>query len=290
MMLKMNPLQIQAYKKAGQIRTRLKLDIIEPVNVFDASATLGLQVRFVDISMEGMYVSQEDSVSPFIFLSSLRPLPRRVYTCGHELGHHLFGHGSKVDGLTEEGANAASYDKDEYLVDTFAGAFLMPIAGVDAEFSKRNWSPKKATPFQFYTISSVFGTGYSTLITHSRANNLIDEATAVALLKLTPARLLADLIGKGEEKSHFKVFDAYTLPSKIDLEVGNYLFVTENVEVEGSHLRFVKRTAIGNAFIATQPGITRAICSKSRSGCFIRIQNAGYVGLAEYRHLENKND
>lgn len=122
----MNTLLVQAIKKAGQILAKLKLNMFEPVNIFDVCATLGVTVRFIDVGMEGMYVNQEDAVSQVILISSLRPMPRRVYTCTHELGHHIFGHGSKVDGLTEEGASKSFYDNEEYLVDAFAGAFLMP--------------------------------------------------------------------------------------------------------------------------------------------------------------------
>ncbi|HEY5326527.1 MAG TPA: ImmA/IrrE family metallo-endopeptidase [Mucilaginibacter sp.] len=281
----MNTLLIQAIKKAGQIRTKLKLDMFEPANIFDICADLGVSVRFIDVSMEGMYVNQENAAIPTILLSSLRPMPRRVFTCAHELGHHIFGHGSKIDGLTEEGASANIYDNDEYLVDAFAGAFLMPIAGVEAEFSKRNLEPKNASPIQFYIISSIFGTGYSTLITHCRVNRLINELKATSLLKQTPAKLLQQIIGTVWEKSHFKIIDNQTQLSVIDLEVGNYLFLPEDVNTEGKHLRKIRKTDFGNLFIAEHPGITRAITIAT--GYFIRIQNAGYTGLAEYRHLEN---
>jgi hypothetical protein len=283
----MNTLLIQAIKKAGQIRTKLKLDMFQPVNIFDISADLGASVRFIDVSMEGMYVNQGDAVIPVILLSSLRPMPRRAFTCAHELGHHIFGHGSKIDGLTEEGGSTSIYDNDEYLVDAFAGAFLMPIAGVEAEFSKRNCEPKNASPIQFYIISSIFGTGYSTLITHCRANRLISDLKATSLLKQTPAKLLQQMIGTVAEKSHFKIIDNHAQLSVIDLEVGNYLFLPEHVNTESKHLRKIRKTDFGNLFVAEQPGITQAVSIENATGYFIRIQNAGYTGLAEYRHLEN---
>lgn len=283
----MNTLLIQAIKKAGQMRTKLKLDMFQPINIFDVSADLGVSVRFVDVSMEGMYINQRNATMPVILLSSLRPLPRRVFTCAHELGHHIFGHGSKIDGFTEEGASTSIYDKDEYLVDSFAGAFLMPIAGIEVEFSKRGWEPKNASPIQFYVISSIFGTGYSTLITHCRANTLISELKAASLLKQTPAKLLQNIIGTVAEKSHFKIIDNHAQSSVIDLEIGNYLFLPEYFAIDGQHLQKIRKTDFGNLFVAEQSGITRAASTISETGYFIRIQNAGYTGLAEYRHLEN---
>lgn len=286
----MNTLLVQAIKRAGQIRTKLKFSMFSPVNIFDACADLGVTVRFIDVSMEGMYVNQEGVTSPVILLSSLRPMPRRVYTCAHELGHHTFGHGSKIDGLNEEVASSSFYDKDEYLVDAFAGAFLMPIAGIEAEFIKRNWEPRNASAIQFYTISSIFGTGYSTLITHCKANRLINETKATTLLKQSPAKLLQHIMGTAVEKSHFKIIDNNTDLSVIDLEVGNYLFLPSNMYVEGNHLSKLNKTDYGEVYIAKHPGIVRAVSLESGTGYFIRIQNIGYIGLAENRHLEDKVD
>lgn len=283
----MNALPIQAIKKASQIRTRLKLDIFEPINIFDACDALEVSVRFIGVSMEGMYVSVADASSPVILLSSLRPLPRRIFTCAHELGHHVFKHGSKVDGLTDHNAEAARYDAEEYLVDIFAGALLMPVAGVEREFRKRRWEPHNSNPAQFYIIASVFGTGYSTMIKHCKANKLINETKAAELLRQSPAKLLRGFVGSMHEISYFKIVDNHTILNTIDLEVGNYLFLPSEVNLEGDHLCKLKSTEIGDMFIAKRPGIGRAVSSANGSGSFIRVQNTGYIGLAENRHLED---
>lgn len=282
----MNTLSLQAIKKAGQIRAKLKIGMFEPVNIFDACANLGVTVRFVDVSMEGMYVSIEDAEEEVILISSLRPFPRRVFTCAHELGHHLFKHGTKVDGLNEDSASKSSYDRDEQLVDAFAGAFLMPIAGIDAEFNRRSWSPRTASPEQFYTISSIFGTGYKTLITHCRVNGLINEAESLSLGKQQPAKLLQKILSKDVVNSHFRIIDGKTDIPVIDLEVGNYIFLPEGITIESEHLIELGNTDYGRVFIADCPGITRAISPEKAH--FIRIQNTAYVGLAENRHLEVK--
>ena len=281
----MRALQMQAIKKAGQIRSKLKLNMFEPINIFDACDTLGVTVRFVPVSMEGMYVVREDAANPDILLSSLRPFVRRVYTCGHELGHHIFGHGTRIDGLTEEGASKAVYDDDEYLVDTFAGALLMPVAGIEAAFVKRGWSLRTATPIQYYTISSIFGTGYGTLITHCRVNGLINELKAAGLLKQSPGKLLQQLIGPTAAKPHFKIIDENAEVSVVDIETGGYIFLPENTIIEGDHLSKLKKVDVGEVFMAEKPGIIRAVAGDK--GYFIRIQNSGYNGLAEYRHLED---
>jgi hypothetical protein len=55
---------------------------------------LGVTVRFNNINMEGMY---QRGAPPRIHLSARRPLSRRTYNCAHELGHHVFGHGSSIE-------------------------------------------------------------------------------------------------------------------------------------------------------------------------------------------------
>jgi len=284
----MNTLLLQALKKAGQVRTKLGINIFSPLNIFDACANLGVTVRFIDVSMEGMYVNQEAAPNQVILISSLRPMPRRVFTCGHELGHHIFGHGSRIDGLNEEDASKSIYDKDEYLVDAFAGAFLMPIAGIEAEFIKRNWTLSSATPIQFFTISSIFGTGYSTLITHCKANKLITDTKAISLLRQTPAKLLQQIMTIPVNNSHFKIIDNKTNITVIDLEVGNYLFLPYNSVVDGTHLRKLSTTDYGEAFIVEHAGIVRTTSFEGGPSFFIRIQKEGYIGLAENRHLEDK--
>jgi Zn-dependent peptidase ImmA (M78 family) len=283
----MNPLYKKALLKADEIRMQLQKDMFESINIFDSCKTLGLSVRFVEINMEGMYLVQEDQTQPTIVLSSLRPFPRRCYTCGHELGHHVFNHGSRIDGLSDSEEPSPSNDSDEFLVDSFAGALLMPVAGIQAEFAKRNWSPQTASPIDFYAICSIFGTGYQTLIVHCRSNKMITESRAVALLKVKPARIFKDLFTSSTENSHFKVFDGKSELSVIDLEVSNYIVLPSNFVVEGNHLQEFQLTPIGTGYVAKKPGIVRVASNDGFTNFFVRIQNCRYVGLAENRHLEN---
>ena len=286
----MNPLFRKAILKADEVRMSLGLDMYESVNVFDACIKFGLTVRFVDVNMEGMYVKYLNDKHPTILISSLRPLPRRCFTCAHELGHHSFNHGTRLDVLEDQDNLSSSYDSDELLVDSFAGAFLMPVAGVHAEFAKRNLLPKEASPIQFYTISSYFGTGYQTLVTHSKINKIITESKSKELLKYTPAKILEIYFKSSCDKSHFKIIDTHSKLSVIDLEVLNYIILPSTVKIEGNHLKQIKQTNIGNAYAALKPGVVRAASSNHSNSYFIRIQNTGYVGLAENRHLENETD
>ncbi|RYD57617.1 MAG: ImmA/IrrE family metallo-endopeptidase [Sphingobacteriales bacterium] len=285
----MSALYLKAAVKADEIRERLELSMFQPINIFDASVSLGLGVRFLDINMEGMYISHENGLSPTILLSNQRPLPRRCYTCAHELGHHFFAHGTKLDALSSEAGGISVDNLDEQLVDAFAGSLLMPIAGVQAEFAKRNILLKAASPVDFYIVSSVFGTGYQTLVTHCSANGLIDETKKRSLLKYSPAKILHELFGLEIKNSYFKIVDSKFPVSIVDLEVGNYVVLPLSAKVEGDHLQYVQTTRLGIGYRAIKSGVFRAAID-GESGHFIRIQKHGYIGLAEYRHLENENE
>ena len=90
-------------------------------------------MRFNNINMAGMY---QRGLPPRIHLSA-RPLQRRAYNCAHELGHHVFGHGSSIDELREDAKSQPWDDPKEFLADTFAGFILMPIIGLRRAFSVR---------------------------------------------------------------------------------------------------------------------------------------------------------
>lgn len=282
----MNQLYRDALYKADEVRKNLGLNMFQPLNVYDTCRDLELSVRFVDINMEGMYISQLNGKSS-ILLGNQRPFPRRSFTCAHELGHHLFGHGSKIDTITESSNQASGFDPDEYLVDSFAGALLMPAAGIQAEFAKRKWLVKDATPLQFYTICSVFGTGYQTLVTHCKKNNIINASKAQSLQKQTPGKILETIVGKDKNKSHFKILDTLSKLNVVDIEVYNYIFLPSTVRIEGDHLEKFQETQVGSGYLAKKPGIIRVEDKLSSRSFFVRIQNTNYIGLAEFRHLEN---
>ena len=74
---------------------------------------------------------------PRIHVSALRPLARRTFTCAHELGHHVFGHGSTIDELRDDQSKSAERPPNEILADAFAAFVLMPTLGLREAFTKR---------------------------------------------------------------------------------------------------------------------------------------------------------
>lgn len=281
----MRNLFTSAIRKASETRIKLGLDLFEPINIYDVCSSLGIDVRFVDINMEGLYVNNNNV--PQILLSCLRPFPRRVFTCGHELGHHVFNHGLKADILSEEDEGSSVKSSDEILADAFSAALLMPIGGIQAEFTKRNLSFQSASPIDFYLISSIFGVGYQTLITHCKVNRLINEYRSMELLKYNPAKIFKTYIETVEEKSYFKIIDGKASSKPVDLEVFNYLVLPHEFIVDEDFLEKKLETKNGVLCITKRPGISSVYSELSDVSFFVRVQPQNYVGFAEYRHLEN---
>ena len=101
---------------------------------------------------------------------------------------------------------------------------------------------------------------------------------------------MQSILGKAVENSHFKIIDSLYSSTVVDIEVGNYLFLPSDFEIEGNHLVRISETEHGDAFVAKRPGIVRVVSFKNKKALFVRIQNENYVGLSENRHLEDKID
>ena len=173
--------------QAAATRAKAKLGQAEPICIYGLCETLGIVVRFNDINMEGMY---QRGLPPRIHISARRPLPRRNYNCAHELGHHVFGHGSSIDELRDEADLRPWEDPKEFLADTFAGFILMPTIGLRRAFSVRGWKPETATSLQIFTIACEFGVGYATLLTHLSASvKMLSRGRAAVLGRETPKGL-----------------------------------------------------------------------------------------------------
>jgi Zn-dependent peptidase ImmA (M78 family) len=284
-------LATQAMQAAAATRAKAKLDQAGPICIYGLCETLGVAVRFNNINMEGMY---QRGRPPRIHLSARRPLPRRAYNCAHELGHHVFGHGSSIDELREDAKAQPSEDPKEFLADTFAGFILMPIIGLRRAFSVRGWTPETATPAQIFTIACEFGVGYGTLLTHLSAGvNMLSRGRTAPLQRITPKALRMDILGALTPEPLI-VADRHRAAPILDAEVKTLLLLPPGTEARGGGLAFERDLAAGRLFRAAKPGIFQA--SSGDWAVFVRVapvqknEPYGYVGLAQYRHLEEDPD
>ena len=280
-------LATQAMQAATATRARAKLDQYNPICIYELCETLGVKVRFNNINMEGMY---QRSRPPRIHLSARRPLPRRAYNCAHELGHHIFGHGSSIDELRQDAKEHAWENPKEFLADTFAGFTLMPIMGLYRAFSKRGWKPETATALQIFTIACDFGVGYGTLVTHLSASvKMISRLHAATLKRVSPKILRAEILGTSTSEP-LVIADRHRAGPILDVEMKMLLLLPSGTVTSSINLAYERDLTNGRLFRVVRPGIAQVSADRGAWVTFIRIAPKAYVGLAQYRHLEDGPD
>jgi hypothetical protein len=234
--------------------------------------------------MEGFYLKGSP---PRVMLSALRPLARRAFTCAHELGHHWFGHGSTIDELQGDDRHGSNIP-EEILANAFAGFILMPSIGLRRAFNSRGWKPATADPVQILTISSEFGVGYETLLTHL-AITLGDMPRSVLaeLAKWTPQRIRKKLLGDADADG-LVILDERHQTGGVDLEDGYALAVPTGAAVSGSVLS--PRQPIAGFDVYDAIGRGRAKITTAHWHAEARVAPQKFIGNASYRFLEDPDE
>ena len=146
------------------LRTRRKYTTTPlnmPICPYVLSEAMGFDLRFVNIpSFEGMYVANNS----LILISSERPEGRKRFTCAHEIGHHVLGHGTVIDEIIKSGSDKAL----ELEADLFAGLLLhyAPKVAVKGAIGRYGIKDKELTPLDVYVLSKYFGVSYAAFIHH----------------------------------------------------------------------------------------------------------------------------
>lgn len=280
----------QAMIAAIDLREKWERGDDDPLDIYALCNDMDVSVRFVAVpSMEGLYGRRLDGTGA-ILLPSQRPLPRRVFSCAHELGHHVFGHGSSIDQMigVYTDRKGSSFDANEFLVDVFAGFLLMPTLGVRRAFVSRGWKPAEATPEQVFTIACSFGVGYDTLISHMAFTlGMLTRGRAKSLAKESPKSIRERMLGRLSAEPLVIVDGNWLLPT-VDAEVGTALLFPSEAQVDGGGLTPEGPCEGGLLFHADRTGIFRAYVPGTTWSVFVRVARKEFVGLAQYRHLESE--
>ncbi len=149
--------KIRANQIAAQaLRTRkkyLSATANIPICPYNLADAMGFDIRFVKISsFEGMYLADES----MILVSAERPEGRKRFTCAHELGHHVLGHGTKIDEIINSGSNKAI----EQEADFFAAMLLMPLSVVKRAAHDIGINFDFVSHEQIYVLSKYLGVSY----------------------------------------------------------------------------------------------------------------------------------
>jgi Zn-dependent peptidase ImmA (M78 family) len=280
-------LVMKGMQMSMSVRTKARLDLKSPTCIYSLCEALGVVVRFNDINMEGMY---DQKPKPRIHVSALRPLARRNFTCAHELGHHLFGHGSTIDELQDEQSKYSNRPPNEVLADAFASFVLMPTLGLREAFTRRGLDPNTASASDIYAVACNFGVGQATLVNHMAYGiDMITPVQRATLGRITPKMIRIELLG--ETVSEPLTFaDQYWNSPTLDAEEGALLLLPTGVVVDTGILMPERDLAKGRLFRTLKPGITRVVIPGTSWATYVRVARRQYIGLARYRHLEDSTD
>jgi len=223
---------------------------------------------------------------PTIVVSVERPTGRRRYTCGHELGHHVFGHGARLDELAAEATSA--WSPEEFVAQRFSAALLMPKLAVDSAFARRGWSASQPTPEAVFVVAQELGVGFTTLIGHlERTLGHVSQSAADALRRVRLPQLRDHLAGFHVEHD-LTIVDQHWARRTIDAEVGDVLLAPPHAEFEGS-CASIAGPPVGR-LTAIASGIGQLSVGPGRPAIPVRISRRGFAGLAQYRYLEESAD
>lgn len=234
---------MQGMQLAYKTRIKTGFNLNSPICIYKVCELQNVTVRFNDINMEGMY---DRSPKPRIHLSALRPLGRRAFTCAHELGHHLFGHGSTIDELQTQYSTSQRHP-NEILADAFASSILMPTLGLKESFAKRKNSPSQATAIDMYAIACNFGVGQATLVNHlAYGLNLISKSKRDQLGKVTPKMIRTAILGI-EVPEPLIFADLYWNNETLDMEKGALVLLPHGTFVDINMLSPIVKINMGKS-------------------------------------------
>lgn len=275
----------KALKAALTLRRGAGYSLTAPICAYDLAEHLGVEVRFTDIaSLEGMYIGREP---PLILVSCARPPGRQMFTCAHELGHHVFKHNIKAISITPEVGSRR--EPAEYLADTFAGYLLMPKSAVRKAFATRGWSMERPTPEQVYRVATWLGVGYTALVTQMyRSLHALPSCYAESLLSAKPRQIKA-AIARKPLLGNLVIVDYEWIGHAVDIVVGDLVASPFTILSNKPIFSSVHGSETWQMHEAVGPGISEV---RSEDGCWsglIRIRQKGYTGRSIFRHLEEIN-
>jgi hypothetical protein len=277
-----------ALDAALSVRHSLNIKISEPICVYDAADRLGIEVRFIDIpSLEAMYQRTPD---PIILISSLRSMGRQTFSCAHEIGHHIFDHGVRVDEMQNKSLKQSPKTPEERLADLFAGFLLMPKFTVTRAFIARGWNVQLCTPLQVYTVAGWLGVGYTTLISHLQLSlNLITPSHAAELLKFTPKSIRVTLLGRNSGEG-LTIVDEHWSGRAIDIQKDDLILLPNGINSEGKCIELLNADEKISLYRAVAPGHGRFLDPNTTWAAYVRVSRRSYVGRSIFRHLEDPDD
>lgn len=157
-----------------------------PVDIYGTIARTGIVLMWQRLPQQfGAYVNEQGS-RPGILINSGLPHAAQRQTAGHELGHHWWKHGTRVDAnLDPPGAKRPPWTTEEKTAEAFGAWFLMPRRAVLAALSLLGIQ-RPRSPEDVYQLSLLLGTPYRATVRHLPNIRLADQGEVAAWIRVPP--------------------------------------------------------------------------------------------------------
>ncbi len=265
-------------KKALEFRQASGMKFEDPCDIYETIARQGIDLQFVDIpSLEGMYL--EEAEAERICVCSHRPVGRQHFTAAHELGHHVLGHGTRLDAVIDELGEGAELTPEEVAADAFARYVLMPPRAVQVAFRERGLDLTHLEPLGVYRAACWLGVGYITLLNQMLYSlGLLTPPDHKRLAKVSPKSIRAKLAGGVSDHDVWAV-DHLWVDRRLHTQLDDLIIgLSPRLSTQ------VLRELDGGKYIANAVG--ESVFPLASGGSLtVSVSRAAYVGFYEYRYL-----
>ena len=273
----------KAAKAALEFRLRTSVGLDHPCDIYEEIHRLGVPLQFMPLkTLDGMYL--RNGASGQIEVSALRPSGQQRFTAAHELGHHLFGHGGRIDRKLDFRERFSSVPADEGLADMFARFALMPRKAVQRGFEIMSLDITNPTVIDVFRVSSWLGVGYTTLLHQMHWTlGMLSNSSFHELLTVRPQALkrkAAPAIRWEGRKEYFHLCPAWER-NRVHAEVGDVF--ANLIPPDGKH--FITE---GDHLVAAAPG--EVFCRIAGGGEIkVSVARTDFVGFYKYRYMEEED-
>jgi Zn-dependent peptidase ImmA (M78 family) len=283
--MKPQPSLGHAAKTALEYRVRNGIPLDASCDIYELIIQQGLDLQFMDVkSLEGLYLS--DGTSGQISVCAFRPAGLQRFTAAHELGHHVFGHGSRFDRELDYKDRFLSIAPEERLADLFARFLLMPRPAVYKGFTNIGANLGQLLPSDVYRVASWLGVGYSTLLHQMRWSlNLLNQTHFDSLIAAKPQAVKQELTPCVAKYGRRELWPADSTwhGSRVHAELGDIITGLGKEStgiVVGLDETTFQATAVGHVEFPLVGGghVIVSVCRKE------------FVGFYEYRYLPEPED
>lgn len=265
-------------KRAIEFRVANGLAFEDPCDIYEVVCRHGIELQFVDIpSLEGMYLEEPETQR--ICVCAHRPVGRQRYTTAHELGHHLLGHGSRIDTVVDDLGKVTTLTPEEKAADTFARYILMPPRAVQVAFRARGFDLTAMEPVAVYRAACWLGVGYITLLNQMWYSlGILQPSHYKRLSKMSPKTIKTKLTG-GTPQSDVWPLDGLWANRKLHAQLGDLI-----IGLQPGHSTQTLTESDDGIYVASSVGesISPLVTGGTLTIC---VSRAAYVGFYDYRYL-----